>query len=170
MFGAVISPPPRRAVMLVEVLLAVVVLALLAVAFYGTLVSSLKGISIDRVTEAKRFVTQDLLERFAHAETDLPTLLPPAIPGAPRERTLSLDESLAFVGLPAAASRAVRRTLADGGVTGFKLVWYPGISAGPGGGPRALRMDLLWCIPELTATSPGPRADSFRVFAQRGAP
>lgn len=159
----------RAAVSLVEVLIAVVVLSLLSVAFYGTLVASLRGVSTDRLTEAKRFVTQDLLERFAHPSSDLVTLFPPGGTG-PRERLLTLDEALSFTGLMAKAAAPVRQTLTEGGVTGFKLVWVPGVSTGPGGGPRAARLDLVWCIPALTGASPGPRVDSFRVFPERGAP
>lgn len=157
----------RRGVSLVEVLFAVIVFSLLSIAFYGTLVSSLRGIAADRLTEAKRFVTQDLLERFCHPYSDLPAFMPA---GAPSMRDVTLDEALAWTGVPAESARQAREILRVGGVTGFTLVWEKQIDDRTSFGPRSLHLHRLTCIPKITSRSAGPRVDAFRIWSMRGDP
>jgi hypothetical protein len=153
----------RAAVSLIEVLLAVTVLALLAVAFYGLVASSARGIASDRLTEAKRFVIQDLLERFAHPGSDLSSL----IKDTEVSRELTIEEALRFTALPDDEAKQVASILKVGLVKGFLLTWLRNVDD-RGTGPRSMTLHSLRCTPVLAPDTRGPNVDSYRYWAQRG--
>jgi len=163
--GAMLRPGGRTALSLAEVLIATLVLAGLGVAVQTLMVSTLKGVQVDRVSEVKRNITLDLLERFAHPESSVATLFPPDAP-VPASRELSFDEVADKLGFSESEAQTARAILAAGKVTGFKLVWHRGVSVSLPGSGRSMRLDRLWCQP-IEAEGRGAHVSSFRVFHVR---
>jgi prepilin-type N-terminal cleavage/methylation domain-containing protein len=155
----------RRAFTIVEVLVATVILSGVGLLVYDTLIASTRGIGIDRVTEAKRRLTLDLLERFCHPYSDIELVYPANAP-SPAVRQLTLDEALDFVAVPKPSRPVLKQTLANGSVIGFTLAWSRGLVVGRGKS-EALRLDKLWVHPVMTKQAPGPAVDSFRMFYVR---
>jgi prepilin-type N-terminal cleavage/methylation domain-containing protein len=153
----------RAAVSLIEVLIAVTVLALLAVALYGLIASSARGIAVDRLTEAKRFVIADLLERFAQPGSDLASL----IKDSETSRELTIDEALRYTALAKEEADQVKAILTVGDVLAFQLTWMRNVDD-RGTGPRSMTLHSLRCTPVLKPDTPGPNVDSYRYWAQRG--
>lgn len=156
----------RAGFSLVEVLLAVLILGSTGAAVYELLISSTRGVAIDRLTEAKRHLICDLLERFCQPYSQVPALF--AGKGPPYVRQLSLDETFQTVAMPEEDAHELRAILTAGKVEGFSLAWTPRLEAGRGNSAAALRLDGLWCAAVTAGDSPGPRVEAFRVFAARG--
>ena len=156
-----------RAFTLVEVLIATLILAGLGLTIYEMAITSTRGVSTDRLAETERGLVQDLLERFCQPYTDIASLFPEEPKGA-RTRTLTLDEAIALVGVPEAEAPTLKNILVAGKVEGFTVLWQPRISQGSGTTADALRLDSLTVSPYISGDSPGPRIESFRVFAVRG--
>ncbi|MBI4862637.1 MAG: prepilin-type N-terminal cleavage/methylation domain-containing protein [Candidatus Riflebacteria bacterium] len=161
-----------RGVSLVEVLVAVAVLAVLVLTIYSTVVSSIRGISMDRLGEAQRHLSQDLLERFCHPYTDVAGLFPEPAANvqAPlvSTRTLTVDEAIAIAVVPQAHVSTLKAVLEAGKVSGFTLSWTRGLKLGAGDPARAMRMDKLWCFPVVAGDCAGPQVGAFRMFYVRG--
>ena len=162
------SPPARSrcGISLAEVMVAALILALLGVSIGQVVVSSLRGIQVDRLAEAKRNLTLDLLERFCHPYSDLDALFAEDAKGT-AERELTVEEAIGFVGLPTREGQTLREILSSGGVTGFTLVWKR-IGAGDGNNGQALTMQVLACTAKVSQAQQGPTVRSFRVFTVRG--
>jgi hypothetical protein len=156
----------RRALSLVEVIIATLVLAGLGLAIYETVISSTRGLAADRLTEAKRNLVLDLLERFCQPYTDIPALFAGRSP--PYVRQLTIDEVFDIVRMPTAERPTLKAILAAGKVEGFSLAWTPRLEAGRGTTAEALRLDALWCAPVVAGDSPGARVECFRIFQARG--
>ena len=157
----------RRGFSLVEVLLSVAVLSVLAAAIYGTMMASLRGIGVDRLTEAKRHLTLDLLEVLCQPYSALPALIKDPDANA-ATLSLSIDDALALVGMPDDDRPRLKAIFATGQVTGFTLVWSRTLAHGDGDAAAALRLNKLWVHPILSGGQPGPAVDSFRIFYTRG--
>jgi hypothetical protein len=155
----------RRAISLVEVLVAVAVMAVLGFSIHDTMFATLRGVQVDRVSEARRQLTLDLLERFAHPYSDIALLFAKDV-ASPAVRELSVDEALRMVAIPDAERALVKSTLASGAVKGFSLVWHRGLAIGEGQSHR-LRRDRLWVHTVFTKVQSGPQLASFRVFYVR---
>lgn len=158
---------------LVEVLIAVLVLATLGVAIQSTMVGTLQGIQIDRATEVKRHVCLDLLERFATPYSDVESLFARGdvakIDGKVAvSRSVTVDEALAMIAVSGPEAAAIKQTLQTAGVTAFTLAWNKGLQAEGSDAPAALRMDKLWCFPVTARTQPGGSGAGFRLFCLRG--
>lgn len=152
---------------LVEVLIAAVVLAVVGVFIQGTMVQTLRGVGIDRLTEAKRQMTLDLLERFCHPYSSIASLYQPGNQPV-KTRALTLDESMDAVAMPDEHRKLMKGILESGGVTGFNLVWERAKSKGAGDPARAIFLNVLWVFPIVSQKTPGTRVDSFRAFYIRG--
>ena len=157
----------RPAFSLVETLIAALVLSTLGLAVYEVLIQSTHGVTTDRLTEAKRHLTLDLLERFCQPATDLPAMFdrskdPPYI------RTLTLDETFQVLSIPEKEIPPLKQILQSGKVEGFTLSWTPRQKSGRGNKELALRLDALWVTPVVSGDSPGPRTESFRLSFARG--
>jgi prepilin-type N-terminal cleavage/methylation domain-containing protein len=155
----------RRGLSLVEVLITSVVLATVGVAIYQVLSQTTRGVTTDRLTEAKRHLVLDLLERFSQPYTDLPALF--AGQKSP-SRLLTLDETFQVLSIPPTEIPALKAILETGKVHGFTLTWTPRQKSGRGNADLALRLDALWCAPVVSGDSPGPRTESFRLSFGRG--
>lgn len=158
--------PGRSALTLVEVLIAVAVLAVLGMAVQTTMVQTLRGIAVDRESEMKRHVVQDLLERFCHPYSDIDSLFPPNTTVGNRQ--LTVDQALALIGMPAPERDLTAQILKSAEVIGFSLTWHRQLAAGMGDPDRALRLDRLVVKPVQLGNRPGATISSFRVFAIRG--
>lgn len=152
---------------MVETLIASLVMATLGLAVYEVLIQSTRGVSTDRLTEAKRHMVLDLLERLCQPYTDLPALFDRSKP-PPYQRKLSLTEAFGLVRIPDAEVEALKATLESGKVEGFTLTWTPRQKTGRGSKSLALRLDALWVTPVVAGDSPGPRTESFRMSFARG--
>lgn len=155
----------RRALTIVEVLIAMLVIAGLGMAIHDMSISQTRGVAADRLTEAKRNLTLDILERCAQPYTVVPQLF---LGLSVRRRILKLDEAFRLVGIPAEEAPALAGILTAGGVEGFTVTWEPGRTRGRGAKENALRLDVMSVIPYVSGDSPGPRVESFRVFFARG--
>ena len=159
----------RRGLSLVEVMIATLVIATLGLAIYELGITSTRGVAIDRLTQAERGLAQDLLEQLAQPYTGLPALFPsPRGDGPAFTKTFTLDQVFAIVKIPDSEIPTLKATLTAGKVEGFSLTWRPRLENGNGGKEDALRLDYLQVIPMVAGDSPGPRIESFRVFAARG--
>lgn len=156
----------RRALSLAEVMIATAVLACLGVAIQTLMVNTLRGVQVDRVSEVKRNITLDLLERYSHPHSSISTLFPENAP-VPATRVLTVDEVAKKIELSEVEARVAKAILASGQVTGFQLVWHRGVATSLPGSGRSLRLDRLWCYPVDNAPR-GARVNSFRVFHVRG--
>jgi prepilin-type N-terminal cleavage/methylation domain-containing protein len=156
-----------RAFTLIEVLIATLVLAGLGLSIYEMAISSTRGVATDRLSEVQRGLVQDLLERFCQPNTDIASMFPEQ-PKNFRSRTFTVDEALAIVHVEPEEAPTLKAILTAGKVEGFTLVWQPRIGQGKGSAADALRLDSLSVAPVLVGDSPGPRIESFRVFAVRG--
>mgnify|MGYP001600815030 CR=1 FL=1 len=152
---------------LVEVLIAAAVLALVGVFIQGTMVQTLRGVQIDRLTEAKRQLTLDLLERFCHPYSSIGSLYPPGNEPV-KTRTLTVEQAMDAVAMPDEHRVLMKSILETGYVTGFNLVWERAKAKGIGDPNRALALNILWVFPVVSKAHPGPRVDSFRAFYIRG--
>jgi len=170
-----ISRNLRRGFSLVEIMLAVLVLAVLGLTIQGAMVSTLKGVRVDRLTEAKRHVALDLLEMLCQPYSPIgslvavpdsdPSPLPTdGLPLAPLTRELTVDETIQVLGIPADEGEILKKTLEAGYVRGFTLTWIRRIKPGAGDPRRTHRLDTLWVAIQVTQEHRGPRIDSFRVF------
>lgn len=166
MLGVVDRPNSRSALSLVEVLIAVAVLAVLGLAVQTTMVQTLRGIEVDRESEMKRHVVRDLLERFCHPYSDIDSLFPPNTTVGNRQ--LTVDEALGFLGMPDAERDLTAKILRNAEVIGFSMTWHRALAAGMGDPERALRLDRLVVKPVQLGNRPGATISSFRVFAIRG--
>jgi hypothetical protein len=159
---------------MLEVLIAVLVLAILGVSIQSTMVGTLQGVQIDRASEVKRRVCLDLLERFCHPYSDIESLfaVPPQAPpdGGPTKftRELTVDETLKVIAMPGREATSVKQTLQIGNVRGFNLVWTRGLRVEQAGSPATLRLDRLWCHAVIPRPQPGVTSDAFRMFCLRG--
>lgn len=158
---------------LVEVLIAVLVLATLGVAIQSTMVGTLQGIQIDRATEVKRHVCLDLLERFATPYSDIESVFERSevakVDGrVALARSLTIDEALTMIAVSGPEAAAIKQTLQTAGVTAFTLAWNKGLQAEAPDAPSALRMDKLWCFPVTARAAPGGSGAGFRLFCLRG--
>jgi hypothetical protein len=156
----------RRAVTMIEVLIAFLVIAGLGVTVQGLMVSTIQGIQIDRASEVKRNMTLDLLEKFCHPYTSLTSLFGEK-PTFPATREIPVDKAIEAVGLPVEEGKVVKAILETAGVYSFSLTWQKGLEVGPGSPASALRLDQLFVRPVETKTGPGARLNSFRVFYVR---
>ena len=155
----------RKAFSLVETLIATAVLATLGLAVYEVLIQSTHGVTTDRLTEAKRHIVLDLLERFSQPYTDLPAMFGDK---PPFTRKLELDETFQVLHIPDADVPTLKAILVAGKVDGFTLSWTPRQKSGRGDKASALRLDTLWVTPSVAGDSPGPRTESFRISFARG--
>lgn len=161
----------RRALSLIEVLLALAIIASLGVAIQSLMVGTVSGIGVDRLSEVKRHMVLDLLERFCHPYSDIEAVVAggqPVAAGAPLTRVLTVDQAIAVVALPDRHAPVTRAVLTAGEVTGFTLVWTKGASVGKGNPEKALRLDTLWVFPVNARPTRGAQVSSFRIFAVRG--
>ena len=156
----------RHAVSIIEVLLGAAILGSLGASIQGNLIATVRGVSVDRTSEATRHLVVDLLERFCHPYSDIDAIWPADV-RSPAVRTLTVDEAIGLVAIPAAEAETLKRVLASGGVTGFTLAWTRGVAYGAHSQHNALRLDKLWVLTVRSASAPGPRIDAFRVFAVR---
>jgi hypothetical protein len=156
-----------RGVSLVEVLVATLVMAGLGVSIYDTMISTSRGIQVDRVAEAKRYLTLDLLERFCHPYSDLGYLYPKGTP-SPAVKQITIEDAMTLVGVATEDRAQLKQTLETGSVTGFTLVWHRGLAQGLGTS-NVLRKDRLWVHCVTSKQLPGPKTDTFRVFTVRDA-
>ena len=169
MIGPRTAATARAAISLLEVLIATLVLATLGLAIYELGIGSTRGVAIDRLTQAQRGLAQDLLEQLAQPYTGLPALFPtPRGDGPAYSKLFTLDQVFAIVQIPADEIPALKATLVNGKVEGFVLTWRPRLDAGRGATDDALRLDYLQVLAQVPADSPGPRVETFRVFAARG--
>lgn len=155
----------RRAISLIEVLVALLVMAGLGVSIYDTMFSTLRGVSVDRVSQARRQMTLDLLERFAQPYSDIAHFFRDT-PRTHAELELSIDEAMKIVAIPDSERPLLKSILQSGSVHGFTLVWHRGLAIGEGE-TRRLRKDRLWVHTVFTAAQKGPQISSFRVFYVR---
>lgn len=155
----------RRGISLVEVMVAVAVMAVLGFSVYDTMFSTVRGVQVDRVTQARRQIVLDLLERFAQPYSDIAYFFPENAP-SPATRELSVDEAMTAVGIAQTERSILKSILESGSVKGFNLVWHRGLAIGEGESAR-LRKDRLWVYTVFTARVSGPQTASFRVFAVR---
>ena len=156
----------RRGFSLIEGLLSILILAVTGLGVYELLIQSTRGVAVDRLTEVKRHLILDLLERYCQPYSEVPALFHGKPP--PYLRQLSLDEVFEIVAIPAAEAAELKATLVNGKDEGFSLAWTPRLEAGRGDVNGALRLDGLWCTAVVAGDSPGPRVQAFRVFAARG--
>lgn len=156
----------RGGLSIVEVLIAMMVIAGLGLAIWDASISTTRGVGADRLQEAVRHVKLDILERCCQPYSVVPQLFA-GLP-KPYRRVLTLDESFELIGMDAGDARTLKAILTAGGVEGFTLMWEPGRGTGKGKKALALRLDVLSVIPALKGDSPGPRVESFRVFFTRG--
>jgi hypothetical protein len=156
----------RHGLSLAEILIATLVLAGLGVAIQSLMVSTLQGVQVDRVSEVKRNITLDLLERFAHPYSTVDELFVRSV-GSPATREMSVAEAITTIGMTPEDAAVAKAILATGKVTGFMLVWHRGVANSAPGSGRTLRLDRLWCHP-VEAEGRGARVNSFRVFHVRG--
>lgn len=155
----------RGGISLVEVMVAVAVMAVLGFSVYDTMFSTVRGVQVDRVTQARRQIVLDLLERFAQSYSDIAYFFPENAP-SPATRELSVDEALRIVSVGESERPLVKSILESGAVKGFNLVWHRGLAIGEGESAR-LRKDRLWVYTVFTTRASGPQTASFRVFAVR---
>jgi len=157
----------RSGMSLVEVLVAALVMAALGFSLHDAMVSTTRGIQVDRATEARRQLTLDLLERFAQPYSDVQYLFPRTggAPG-PVTRELGIDEAMDLVAVPAADRPLLKEVLTAGSIRGFTVLWHRGLTVGSGAKHR-LRKDRIWIYPVFTRAVPGAQIGSFRVFAVR---
>jgi type II secretory pathway pseudopilin PulG len=156
-----------RAFSLVEVLVAALVMAALGFSVYDAMVSTTRGIQVDRASEARRQITLDLLERFAQPYSDVHYLFPRGdAPRGPVTRELDLDQAMDAVAIPTADRPLLKSILSSGSIRGFTVVWSRGLTVG-GGDKLRLRKDRIWIHPVFTRVVPGAQSGSFRVFAVR---
>lgn len=156
----------RRAISLVEMLIASLVLATLGLAIYENLIQTTRGVNTDRLTEAKRHLTLDLLERFSQTYTDLPHLFQGE--KAPYIKQLTIDQTFEVLGIQDPEARTLKAILVAGKVEGFTLTWTPRQASGRGNKAAALRLDALWVQAVVAGDSPGARIESFRLSCARG--
>lgn len=155
----------RRAISLVEMIIASLVLATLGLAIYENLAQATRGVAADRLTEAKRHLVLDVLERFSQTYTDLPAQFPPR---PPYRKELTIDETFELVAIPEAERPTLKAILTAGKVEGFTISWEPRMAAGRGVKELALRLDALSCLARVAGDSPGARIESFRLSFARG--
>jgi len=160
----------RAAFTLLEVLIATLILAGLGMSIYELAITSTRGVATDRFTQVERGLVQDLLELFCQPATMLPSLFPKESRGAGPgfSKTLTIDEVLAKLSIPAAEVPTLKATLATNKVEGFTVTWQPRIDAGHGPKTQALRLDMVTVVPVVAGDSADLRVESFRVFAARG--
>ena len=166
LFAAVRSGTTMDGVSLVEVCLAAVVLAVAGVAIQGTMVSTLRGIEVDRAQDVVRNLTLDLLERFCHPYSDVEAVFP-AQSATSSLHEINVDEALEIVAVPEADRPRLRALIAQAGLDGFSLVLERGLLPGAGDPARAGRLHLLWVRPRTIDLSQHA-AGAFRVFSLRG--
>lgn len=156
-----------RAFSLVEVLVATLVMAALGFSLYDTMISTTRGVQVDRASEARRQITLDLLERFAQPYSDVQYLFPRGDAArGPVTRELDLDQAMELVAIPTGDRALLKSILVSGSIKGFTVVWHRGLTVG-GGDKLRLRKDRIWIYPVFTRVVPGAQGGSFRVFAVR---
>lgn len=147
-------------------LIAALVLATLGLAIYDNLIQVTRGVTADRLTEAKRHIVLDMLERFSQTYTDLPAVFH----GQPQPyaKTFTLDQTFEAIAIPASERPTLKAILESGKVEGFTLTWTPRTQSGRGAKEAALRLDALFCLAVVAGDSPGSRVESFRLSFSRG--
>jgi prepilin-type N-terminal cleavage/methylation domain-containing protein len=165
--------PLRCGVTFIEILVAMAILAGLGITIQSLMVTTVQGIGIDKVTEAKRQMVLDLLERFGHPYSDIEALFKrpgsaPVVAGKAAFATLTLDEAIALIAIPDKQAAITKATLVAGGTTGFTVSWTKAVEPGAGDPDLALRLDELWVFPVQSADVRGSFVSSFRVFSTRG--
>jgi hypothetical protein len=156
----------RSAISLVEMLIASLVLATLGLAIYENLIQTTRGVNTDRLTEAKRHIVLDLLERFSQTYTDLPHLFQDE--KKPFRKKLTVDQAFEVLGIKDPEAKTLRDILTAGKVEGFTVSWTPRQASGRGNKAAALRLDALWVQAAVAGDSPGMRVESFRLSYARG--
>lgn len=156
-----------RGVSLVEVLVALLIIACLGVTIQSLMVSTISGIGIDRASEVKRNMVLDLLERFCHPYSDLEVLFPKNSPPV-ATREISIDDAIRIVQIPEKEAAVVKAILTADGIVAFSLTWTRGFTTGSGAAGKALRLDLLWCKPVQQNPAAGSMMNTFRIFYVRG--
>ena len=156
----------RRGISLVEMMIATLVLATLGLAIYENLVQTTRGVAADRLTEAKRHLVLDLLERYSQTYTELPALFQGE--KKPYRKELTIDQTFDIVAIPEKERATLKAILTSGKVEGFTLSWEPRMVSGRGAKEAALRLDALWCLARTAGDSPGAKVESFRLSYARG--
>ena len=150
---------------LVEVLVATLIVSGLAIGVYDSLIASNRALSVDRVSEVKRRMSLDLIERFAHPYSDIELVFPKSVK-TPAVKQLTIDEAMELVAVPAESRMLLKAILSGGHVVGFTLAWSRGLVIGAGKSDQ-LRLDKLWVHPVVNEATPGASGASFRMFYVR---
>lgn len=165
----------RRGLSLIDALMAALVLGVLGLTVQSLMVSTLRGVRVDRLTEAKRHVVLDYLEWLCHPYSPIASIVPPPtaetgpLPTSgdqlpPLTRELTVDEAVDRLAIPEKEAEVMKQILKSGHVQGFTLTWTRRIKPGAGDPSRTWRLDRLTVSTKVTREHQGPLIDSFRIF------